>query len=443
MIEIGKKYGCLTVLDDGEEYKKTEKYLSLLEELNDKKQELEPFILQKKKLIDDNPDLYEKWKECIKQKRMESEIHSFHSSMYELCFKIKMRQSEISRIESKTSLHYKCQCRCGKVHYYNEKTLGKKPKFCIYPVSYANNKGNYSIRAQNATYRKLAKYEGIENVVLWEKGSIIEEDFNRWLQTGGSLESKDYSLPSDTYCDLYNDYKTKQIIEKEQVLAETIAQIPRVNAKNYDVDFCGKQYESLYVEECVDDHFESEPHYGFTQRHKKYWYNITVYKRYKCRCLLCGKEQLVTCNKFGIYPPTEYGYNAYNGYWSDVYCDCHPISSFQWIVTKILFENDVPYAVEYSFDDLYGCGGVNQLRFDFAIFNRDGSIKCLIECQGEQHFRPVEEFGGEEQFKIQVKNDSLKRQYAENHNIKLMEISYKTKKIEQVEEILRQQGIID
>ena len=78
----------------------------------------------------------------------------------------------------------------------------------------------------------------------------------------------------------------------------------------------------------------------------------------------------------------------------------------------------------------YGNGGVNQLRFDFAIFNKDGSIKCLIECQGEQHFKPVEKFGGEEQFQSQIKNDSLKRHYVKDHNIKLIEISYKSKKIE-------------
>ena len=80
-----------------------------------------------------------------------------------------------------------------------------------------------------------------------------------------------------------------------------------------------------------------------------------------------------------------YGIHAYFGYWSNVYCDCHPISSFQWIVTKLLFDNNISYTVEYSFDDLYGSGGVNHLRYDFAVFNKDGSIKCLIECQGSQH----------------------------------------------------------
>lgn len=442
MIEIGKKYGCLTVLDDGEEYKHTDKYLSIIEDLNEKKKELEPFIIERTKLIEDNPDVFKKWKECVEQKRMTHEVRFFHSEIADLNLKINTKQSEINKMAVKIEPHYKCQCRCGKVHFYNAITLEKKPKYCIYPVSYANTKGSYSTRAKNATYRKLEKYEGLENVILWEKGSLKSEDFWKLLRSDEPFEDRDYSLPSDEYCELYNKYKTRQILEKEQKFIETTARIPRFNAKNFDVNYSGKQYESLYIEECVNEYLESKPHYSFNHRHKKCWHNITVYKQYKCKCILCGKEQLVTCNRFGIYPPTEYGYHAYYGYWSEAYCDCHPISSFQWIVTKILFENNISYTVEYSFDDLYGIGGVNHLRYDFAVFNKDGSIKCLIECQGEQHFKPVEEFGGEAQFQIQVKNDSLKRQYAKKHNTKLVEISYKTKKIEQIEEILKRENII-
>lgn len=261
MIEIGKRYGCLTVLDSGEEYKQTEKYLSFLENLNAKKQELEPFIQKRKALIKDNPDLYEKWKECIEQKRMTHEVRFFHVSMFEINQEIKRRKSIIDKMEARIEPHYKCQCKCGKIHYYNELTLAKKPKYCIYPISYANSKGRYSTRAINATYRKLEKYEGIENVFLWENGSLSDKDFEKWFTSNEfePFKAKDYSLPSDEYCELYNKDKTKQLLEKEQVLSETIAQIPRVNAKNYDKNFVGKQYESLHVEECVNEHLESEP----------------------------------------------------------------------------------------------------------------------------------------------------------------------------------------
>ncbi len=66
----------------------------------------------------------------------------------------------------------------------------------------------------------------------------------------------------------------------------------------------------------------------------------------------------------------------------------------------------------------------------------------MIECQGEQHYKPVDEFGGEVQFEMQKKNDELKRKYAAEHGLTLLEIPYKSKKFEKVEEFLRVNNVI-
>lgn len=53
---------------------------------------------------------------------------------------------------------------------------------------------------------------------------------------------------------------------------------------------------------------------------------------------------------------------------------------------------DLSYEREFSFEDLWGdCD--RQLRFDFAVFNEDDSIKCLIEYDGIQHFKPINFWG--------------------------------------------------
>lgn len=210
--------------------------------------------------------------------------------------------------------------------------------------------------------------------------------------------------------------------------------------ESYTLDLVGTIHESLEVLKCVNDHYE-ELRY-ITDLRKKGGGTYFIYKLYKCRCYLCGKEQEIKSSKFSINPPTEYGYDAYNGYWSDAHCDCHPISSFQWIVTKLLKENGVPYRVEVSFPDLYGAGKVNLLRYDFGVYDEAGNIKCLIECQGEQHYEPVDEFGGKSQFTAQKKNDELKRSYAKEHGIPLYEIPYKNKKFEKVEAFLREKEVI-
>ncbi len=215
----------------------------------------------------------------------------------------------------------------------------------------------------------------------------------------------------------------------------------RVRDASYELNLIGVVHESLEVLECVNENYE-ELRY-ISDRRKNGGGTFYVYKLYRCRCYLCGKEKNIKSSCFSINPPTEYGYTAYNGYWSDAHCDCHPISSFQWIVTKLLKEKGVQYRVEVSFPDLYGAGKVNLLRYDFGIYDAAGKLKCLLECQGEQHYKAVEEFGGKQQFLAQQKNDELKRQYAFDNGIPLYEIPYKDKKIEVIEKILREKGIFD
>ena len=327
--------------------------------------------------------------------------------------------------KERTGIRYKCRCRqCGKVGYYSEGTLQKHPKYCYYP-KYIPTKHTDSTRASNATYRKRQRCENDETIrFVYDRSEFV---------------------PSEEYCDKWNEKRNKDLKKLAEKEAATIAALPRRPAANYDVDFTGMIYESLEVLECVNERLESDPVFHYNQRHQKIYSDITVYKQYRCRCYLpeCRKkEQLVTCDRFGIHPPTAYGSTAYDGYWSGVKCNCHHVSSFQWIVNKLLIENKVPYRVEVSFRDLLGMSREKPLRFDFAVYNEDGTVKCLIECQGEQHYKPVDEFGGELEFEKRVKHDTLKREYAEAHGIPLIEISYKDKEYDKIKEILQKNGIL-
>lgn len=281
----------------------------------------------------------------------------------------------------KKQKYYKCQCKCGLTQFIDEcHFLEKKHRYCT-------EAANHNFIYQSADYPTMAEC---------------------------GLRSKQKEKLLDSY--------------------------RRVPDKNYDIDFTYTFHESLEVLECIDDHYEKLT--SWLDKRKKGGGTYTVYKLYRCKCYLCGKEKEVNSSQFYIKPPTEYGYTAYNGYYSGAYCDCHKISSFQWIVNKILKENDVPYRVEISFPDLYGAGNTNLLRYDFSVLNQDGTIKCLIECQGEQHYKPVDEFGGTVQFEMQKKNDELKRKYVAEHGITLLEIPYKNKRFEKVEEFLRASDII-
>ena len=82
----------------------------------------------------------------------------------------------------------------------------------------------------------------------------------------------------------------------------------------------------------------------------------------------------------------------------------------------ILFKHNSKYQVEVSVEGVYGVDNETPLRFDFGIYGENG-IVAFIECQGEQHYKPVEKFGGERAFVIQQRNDEEKRKYAREKNM--------------------------
>ena len=56
--------------------------------------------------------------------------------------------------------------------------------------------------------------------------------------------------------------------------------------------------------------------------------------------------------------------------------------------------------------------------------DQNNSLMCLIEYQGQQHYKQVELFQTEEQFLKQKENDNKKQIYCKEKEIKLVEIPY-------------------
>lgn len=88
-------------------------------------------------------------------------------------------------------------------------------------------------------------------------------------------------------------------------------------------------------------------------------------------------------------------------------------------ISQVLDDYGIKYFPQYSFDSLVGVRN-GALSYDFYLPDNN----LLIEFQGEQHYKPTELFGGKEKFEIQQEHDRRKRNYANIHNIGLLEISY-------------------
>jgi hypothetical protein len=86
-------------------------------------------------------------------------------------------------------------------------------------------------------------------------------------------------------------------------------------------------------------------------------------------------------------------------------------------ISNYLNINHIAYIPQYTFDD---CKDVRKLPFDFYI----PELNMCIEYDGEQHFKAVDHFGGEEGLKIRQLHDKIKTSYCEQNNILLLRINY-------------------
>ena len=144
--------------------------------------------------------------------------------------------------------------------------------------------------------------------------------------------------------------------------------------------------------------------------------NIKVLKRngsdsqnaalWTCLCKKCGKTFVAR------------GSSLRNG--DTKSCGCvHSLN--EQIIAKMLLENNVEFATQYTFPDLKGING-GVLRFDFAIF-KNGVLSHLIEYNGLQHYEKSQGAWGKE-FDNLIYNDNQKIQYCKDNNIELRIIKY-------------------
>ena len=79
-------------------------------------------------------------------------------------------------------------------------------------------------------------------------------------------------------------------------------------------------------------------------------------------------------------------------------------------IREFLINNNITFEYQKKFKWL----GRQSLDFYLPEYN------IAIECQGKQHFEPVEFFGGKEKFKYQIKMDLRKKELCETHNITII-----------------------
>lgn len=158
----------------------------------------------------------------------------------------------------------------------------------------------------------------------------------------------------------------------------------------------------------------------------------TMYTMWKCKCK-CGNTINVSSVNLlsGRIDSCGCRNNANRG--SSKY-ETHVI---QYLESIGLIEGD-GFILHKTFPDLLGVGG-GFLSYDLFVTIRNKS--WLIECQGEQHYKPVEWYGGIKFFEKQKEHDLRKRNYAQRVGIQLIEIPFTCVSYNDVKTILNNSGI--
>ena len=144
-----------------------------------------------------------------------------------------------------------------------------------------------------------------------------------------------------------------------------------------------------------------------------------------CRCS-CGTEEFVRVDVLR-------GTARKDGHKKLACSKClKSISNGEQAVENWLKKNNIiNYIHHIKFSDLRGVGG-RMLDFDFGIGNIEKEqYSILIEFQGGQHYAFTPYFHETiKDFERQKEHDNRKRMYCKKHNIKLIEIPYNYKNLD-------------
>jgi len=119
----------------------------------------------------------------------------------------------------------------------------------------------------------------------------------------------------------------------------------------------------------------------------------------------------IKCKKHGIF--SQVGREHLKGQG----CPKCATSKGEEFIINYLNDNGISYNFQKTFD---GCVYKNKLPFDFYI----SSMNMLLEYDGEQHFKVIENWGGEEEFKLRQIKDKIKNKYCMEKQIRLERIKY-------------------
>lgn len=357
----------------------------------------------------------------------------------------------IKKVESKsnqTRWLFKCDCGNNAVLYLSNVTTGKTSscgRHCgLKSHAYDDvKKKGYRGNLTGQRFGRLLVLEQLDDKNGWTQFRCICDCGREKIASGSGLK---YGSTRSCGC-LHKETITSML--SENLVGKTFGKLTVIKKleSKYDKTHwmcrceCGKEavvstsgLKTGHTQSCgcYQDEIASQTH--FVDLSGRTFGKLSVIERtsnsrtgstmYRCRCE-CGKETIVS------------GGHLTDGAIQS--CGCWKRSRLEENVVKYFKEkgyiNSIDYECQKKFDNLTGVGK-HKLSYDFIVYENN-EAKCLIECQGEQHYYEVEHFGGKAQFEKQQLHDELKKEYADMMGIKLVEIPYTMKKYKDTKSFLQ------
>ena len=128
----------------------------------------------------------------------------------------------------------------------------------------------------------------------------------------------------------------------------------------------------------------------------------------------CFTKVKIICPKHGLFEQTPATHLCGSG------CPVCRKSKGEERISVWLKENNIKYDAQHKITNESILCKNRHLVVDFYL----PDYNTIIEYNGEQHYKPVDLWGGEEKLKSQQERDSALRQYCKEHKVKLIEIPF-------------------
>jgi hypothetical protein len=119
----------------------------------------------------------------------------------------------------------------------------------------------------------------------------------------------------------------------------------------------------------------------------------------------------IICPKHGVF------YQSPNYHMLGQGCPICNVSKLERNLMAMLDDCGIYYEQQKKFND---CKNINELPFDFYLPEHN----VCIECNGKQHYEPIDYFGGDNVLDYIKMNDNIKKTFCDDNNIKLYIVRY-------------------